>query len=135
MCVLDVQSEQTVTNPSCHFLAEKCRNDEQVHFIHNGPCGDDTRLTWAIERANLSANSRKKELCGYDICYDWERCSEERLHCTCLLPNQCTKGEEELYCIKFGSRNQRRTLTLCALGAMKCANVKAMVLHPGNCVS
>ncbi|KAL7989068.1 hypothetical protein Chor_007987 [Crotalus horridus] len=79
MCVLDVQSEQTVTNPSCHFLAEKCRNDEQVHFIHNGPCSDDTRLTWAIERANLSANSKKKELCGYDVCYDWERCSGRSL--------------------------------------------------------
>uniref|UniRef100_A0A8C5SKP9 Complement C6 n=1 Tax=Laticauda laticaudata TaxID=8630 RepID=A0A8C5SKP9_LATLA len=75
ICVLDVQSEQAVTNPSCHFLAEKCRNDEQVHFIHNGPCSDDTRLTWAIERANLSANARKKDLCGYDVCYDWERCS------------------------------------------------------------
>uniref|UniRef100_A0A670YT77 Complement component C6-like n=1 Tax=Pseudonaja textilis TaxID=8673 RepID=A0A670YT77_PSETE len=134
ICVLDVQSEQAVTNPSCHFLAEKCRNDEQVHFIHNGPCSDDTRLTWAIERANLSANARKKDLCGYDVCYDWERCSEERSHCTCLLPNQCPKGEEQVYCIQYGSRNQRRTSTLCVLGAMKCANVKTMLLHPGKCV-
>uniref|UniRef100_A0A670YVP6 Complement component C6-like n=1 Tax=Pseudonaja textilis TaxID=8673 RepID=A0A670YVP6_PSETE len=133
ICVLDVQSEQAVTNPSCHFLAEKCRNDEQVHFIHNGPCSDDTRLTWAIERANLSANARKKDLCGYDVCYDWERCSGIS-HCTCLLPNQCPKGEEQVYCIQYGSRNQRRTSTLCVLGAMKCANVKTMLLHPGKCV-
>uniref|UniRef100_A0A8C7DYR3 Complement component C6 n=1 Tax=Naja naja TaxID=35670 RepID=A0A8C7DYR3_NAJNA len=134
ICVLDVQSEQAVTNPSCHFLAEKCRNDEQVNFIHYGPCSDDTRLTWAIERANLSANARKKDPCGYDICYDWERCSEERLHCTCLLPNQCPKGEEQVYCIQYGSRNQRRTSTLCVLGAMKCANMKTTLLHPGKCV-
>ncbi|XP_070599503.1 complement component C6-like [Erythrolamprus reginae] len=134
ICVLDVQSEQTVTNPSCPFLAEKCRNDEQVHFIHNGPCNDDTRLTWAIERANLSANTRKKEPCGYDVCYDWERCSEERSHCACLLPNQCPKGEEQVYCIQYGSRNQRRTSTLCVLGAMKCANMKATLLHPGTCM-
>ncbi|XP_070794996.1 complement component C6-like [Pituophis catenifer annectens] len=133
ICVLDVQSEQTVTNPSCHFLAEKCMNDEQVHFIHNGPCNDDTKLTWAIERANLSANARKKEPCGYDVCYDWERCSEERLRCICLLPNQCPKGEEQVYCIQYGSRNQRRTSTLCVLGAMKCANMKATLLHPGKC--
>ncbi|ETE64493.1 Complement component C6, partial [Ophiophagus hannah] len=110
ICVLDVQSEQAVTNPSCHFLAEKCRNDEQVNFIHNGPCSDDTRLTWAIERANLSANARKKDPCGYD----------------------CPKGEEQVYCIQYGSRNQRRTSTLCVFGAMKCANMKATLLHPGK---
>ncbi|XP_013910560.1 PREDICTED: complement component C6-like [Thamnophis sirtalis] len=134
ICVLDVQSEQAVTNPSCRFLAEKCRNDEQVHFIHNGPCNDDTRLTWAIQRANLSANSRKKEPCGYDVCYDWERCSEERLQCTCLLPNQCPKGEEQVYCIQYGPRKQRRTSTLCVLGAMRCASARVTLLHPGKCV-
>ncbi|XP_063151780.1 complement component C6-like isoform X2 [Candoia aspera] len=135
ICVLDVQSEQAVTNSSCHYLAEKCRNDEQVHFIHNGPCHDDTRLTWAIERANLSANSRRKEPCRYDVCYDWERCPEEGLHCTCLLPNQCAKGEEQVYCIEYGSGNRRRTSTLCVFGALKCANMKATLLHPGKCLS
>ncbi|XP_053263801.1 complement component C6-like [Podarcis raffonei] len=134
ICVLDGASEQALTKPSCQYLAERCNGSEQFHFLHSGRCRHDTPLNWAIERASFSANSTKKEPCGYDVCYDWETCSETESRCTCLLPNQCPKDGGHLYCIQTRRGRPKRTYTLCALGAMKCTKMRVESFHPGNCV-
>ncbi|XP_061473094.1 complement component C6-like isoform X2 [Rhineura floridana] len=78
ICVLDAASNEALTKLGCHYLAERCKGSEQFHFLHSGPC-HNTSLSWAIERTRLSLNSTKKEPCRYDICYDWETCSEDSL--------------------------------------------------------
>ncbi|KAH0627910.1 hypothetical protein JD844_008477 [Phrynosoma platyrhinos] len=134
ICVLDTASKEAFTKSSCQYLATRCRGDEQFHFLYTGSCHNDVNLNWAIERAILSVNSTRKEFCSYDVCYDWETCSEKELRCTCLLPYQCPKDEGQLYCIQTGVRKRKRTATLCALGAMKCANMKTELLHAGECL-
>ncbi|XP_044302469.1 complement component C6-like [Varanus komodoensis] len=133
-CVLDAASKQALTKSSCHYLAERCSGEERFHFLYSGPCHNNTSLSWAIERANLSTTSTKKEPCGYDVCYDWESCSETESRCTCLLPYQCPKDEGQSYCIQMRSGRRKRTSTLCALGAMKCARMAVELLHPGKCL-
>ncbi|XP_034630056.1 complement component C6 [Trachemys scripta elegans] len=135
VCVLHAVSERPSTKPSCQYLAEKCLNEQPLHFLHSGPCHGDTNLNWAIERAKLSTSSSKKELCGYDTCYDWEMCSDSQSQCFCLVPYQCPKVESQLYCIQMESTSRKRTASLCALGAMKCAGMKIAVLHQGNCLN
>ncbi|XP_054842168.1 complement component C6-like [Eublepharis macularius] len=134
ICVLNVTSDQAFTKPGCQYLAEKCRGEDRLHFLHLGPCNDNADLNWAIARASLSANSTRKEPCGYDECYEWETCSEHRLECICLLPNQCPKDQGQFYCIQIGSGRRKRTSTLCTLGAMKCAKMRTEVLYPGKCL-
>lgn len=75
LCVLDSHAGSSFTSPACEFLAKKCLNNQQFHFLHYGSCQDGSQLAWAIERQILALNSTKKEPCGYDTCYDWETCS------------------------------------------------------------
>ncbi|XP_077203154.1 complement component C6 isoform X1 [Paroedura picta] len=134
ICVLNVTSAQALTKPGCQYLVEKCRGGNGLHFLHPGPCNDNTDLTWATERANLFLDSTRKQPCGYDECYDWETCSEHRSECTCLFPYQCPRDQGPFYCIQIGSGHRKRTSTLCALGAMKCARTRTEMLHPGTCL-
>ncbi|XP_044302781.1 complement component C6-like isoform X2 [Varanus komodoensis] len=132
VCVLDTASQQPLTKPSCQFLAEKCLGENSLHFLHAGPCSRDTDLAWALERVQITTGSIKREPCGYDTCYDWEKCSESRAQCFCLLPNQCPQGgEEHLFCIQV--RSKKKTVNLCMLGAMKCSNMNIAVVHEGRC--
>nr|XP_034956582.1 complement component C6-like isoform X2 [Zootoca vivipara] len=132
VCVLDAASEQTLTKPSCQYLAEKCLAEDLLHFLHAGPCLSDTDLWWAKERAKMSANSIKKEPCGYDTCYDWESCLETHNTCFCLIPSQCPPNEEHLFCLNV--RHRRMTANLCTLGAMKCSKMNFEVAHEGRCL-
>ncbi|XP_067320726.1 complement component C6 [Anolis sagrei] len=132
ICVLETASEQTLTKPSCQFLAEKCLGEHSFNFLHSGPCRSDVDLSWAIERVKISTDSIKRKPCGYDLCYDWEECSESRLECFCLLPNQCPRNnEEQLFCIQTKSRST--TVNLCMLATMKCSKRNFEVLHEGSC--
>uniref|UniRef100_A0ACB8EQQ2 Uncharacterized protein n=1 Tax=Sphaerodactylus townsendi TaxID=933632 RepID=A0ACB8EQQ2_9SAUR len=78
ICSLNVTSAEAFTKSGCQYLAEKCRGEDRLHFLYLRPCNNDTSLNWAIERASLSANSTRKEPCGYNECYDWETCSGRR---------------------------------------------------------
>ncbi|XP_066472031.1 complement component C6-like [Tiliqua scincoides] len=131
VCMMDTASEQALTKPSCQYLAEKCLGHDSFHFVHSGPCRSNTDLHWATERAKISPRSMKRETCGYDICYDWEKCSENT-ECFCLLPNQCQQDEGQRFCVQVGSR--KRTANLCMLGALKCSNRNTEVLHEGSCL-
>lgn len=85
---MDTDSEQALTKSSCQYLAEKCAGHHSFHFVHSGPCHSNTDLHWATQRAKISLQSVKREPCGYDICYDWEKCSG-------------TYGLETLQCLQY----------------------------------
>ncbi|GAB5567296.1 complement component C6 [Prionailurus iriomotensis] len=133
LCVFDTDTNHYFTSPACTFLAQKCLNNQQLHFLHIGSCQDGPQLEWGLERAKLSTNSTKKESCGYDTCYDWEKCSAATSECVCLLPPQCFKGGNQLYCIKMGSSMSEKTVNICDIGAIRCANRKVEILYPGRC--
>ncbi|XP_012662513.1 complement component C6 [Otolemur garnettii] len=75
LCVFDIDTNHYFTSSACKFLAEKCLNNQKLHFLHIGSCQEGPPLDWGLERTELSSNSTKKESCGYDTCYDWEKCS------------------------------------------------------------
>ncbi|XP_012383655.1 complement component C6 isoform X2 [Dasypus novemcinctus] len=135
LCVFDTDSNHYFTSSACEFLAEKCLKNQQLHFLHMGPCQDGQQLEWGLERTKLSVNSTKKESCGYDTCYDWEKCSDSTSKCVCLLPNQCFKGGRQIYCVKMGSSMNEKTVNICEVGAVKCANRKVEILHHGRCLA
>uniref|UniRef100_A0A7M4G1K4 Complement component C6-like n=1 Tax=Crocodylus porosus TaxID=8502 RepID=A0A7M4G1K4_CROPO len=132
ICLLNADTKQNFTEPSCEYLAERCRGEQRFHFLHLGPCDDSIDPKWATERVNLSTSSIKKDHCGYDTCYDWEMCTESR--CLCLMPYQCVRGENQPYCVRMGSARRKKTSNLCTLGAMLCAKMKIEILYPGKCV-
>uniref|UniRef100_A0A670YTC4 Complement C6 n=1 Tax=Pseudonaja textilis TaxID=8673 RepID=A0A670YTC4_PSETE len=131
VCVLDATSEQALTKASCPYLAEKCLDQHSFHFLHSGPCRSGTDVSWANERLRISTDSIKRESCGYDTCYDWERCSESHGKCVCLLPNQCPRGGQPISCIQI--RTRKITANLCMLGALKCSKTDIVILHEGSC--
>ncbi|KAG8518859.1 Complement component C6 [Galemys pyrenaicus] len=135
LCVFDTDTGHYYTSPACKFLAEKCSNNWQFHFLHTDSCQDGPQLEWGLERMKLSSNSTKKESCGYDTCYDWEKCSASTSKCVCLLPPQCSKGGENLYCVKMGSSVSKKTVNICEIGAVRCANRKVEILHAGRCLA
>lgn len=135
LCVFDTDSSHYFTLTACKFLAEKCLNNEQLHFLHIGSCQDGPQLEWGLERMRLSSNSTKKESCSYDTCYDWEKCSASTSKCACLLPPQCFKGGNQLYCVRMGSSMSEKTVNICEVGAVRCANRKVEVLYSGRCLA
>ncbi|XP_076973183.1 complement component C6 [Tamandua tetradactyla] len=135
LCVFDTDSNRYFTSSACEVLAEKCLKNQKIHFLHFGPCQDGLQLEWGLERTRLSTNSTKKESCGYDTCYDWEKCSASTSRCVCLLPYQCIKGGNQLYCVKMGSSMSEKTVNICEVGTVKCANRKIEILHPGKCLA
>nr|XP_002745070.4 complement component C6 isoform X1 [Callithrix jacchus] len=135
LCVFDTDSNDYFTSPACKFLAEKCLHNQQLHFLHIGSCQEGRQLEWGLERARFSFNSTKKESCGYDTCYDWETCSASASKCVCLLPPQCFKGGSQLYCVKVASSTSEKTLNICEVGAIRCADRKVEILHPGKCLA
>nr|XP_019604108.1 PREDICTED: complement component C6 [Rhinolophus sinicus]XP_019604109.1 PREDICTED: complement component C6 [Rhinolophus sinicus]XP_019604110.1 PREDICTED: complement component C6 [Rhinolophus sinicus]XP_019604112.1 PREDICTED: complement component C6 [Rhinolophus sinicus]XP_019604113.1 PREDICTED: complement component C6 [Rhinolophus sinicus]XP_019604114.1 PREDICTED: complement component C6 [Rhinolophus sinicus] len=135
LCVFDSDSSHYFTSPACKFWAKKCLNNQQFYFLHIGSCQDGPQLEWGLERTRLSSNSTKKESCGYDTCYDWEKCSASTSKCVCLLPSQCIKGGDQLYCVRMGSSMSKKTVNICEVGTVRCANRKVEILHPGRCLA
>uniref|UniRef100_A0A8C5K7J5 Complement component C6 n=1 Tax=Jaculus jaculus TaxID=51337 RepID=A0A8C5K7J5_JACJA len=133
LCVFDMGSSRYFTSSACKFLAKRCLNNESLHFVHIGSCQDGPQLVWGLERIKLALNSTKQESCGYDTCYDWEKCSASTSSCICLLPPQCPKSGHQLYCVKMGSTH-RKAVNMCVVGAVRCANWKMEILYPGNCL-
>ncbi|KAM4808347.1 complement component C6 [Rhinophrynus dorsalis] len=130
LCIFDANLDNSVTMSSCQYLAEKCLGIKQLHFVENGPC-TNVNLDWVRSRISLSAKSKKKEPCGYDFCYDWEKCSGSQ--CYCLLPYQCPEDNTQQYCLKIGTAGRQKTFNHCSLGAIKCSKVKSEFLHDGAC--
>ncbi|KAM6157356.1 complement component C6 [Erethizon dorsatum] len=135
LCVFDMDSNRYFTSSACMFLAKKCLNNQHLHFLHIGSCQEGLQLEWGLERTKLAFNSTKKESCGYDTCYDWEKCSASTSSCICLLPSQCVKGGNQLYCVKMGSSAREKIANICEVGAVRCAKRKVEILHTGRCLA
>lgn len=134
LCIFDVGSSRYSTSSACKFLAEKCLNSNQFHFVHAGSCQEGPQLEWGLERLKLALNSTQRVSCGHDTCYDWEKCSAHTSNCICLLPPQCPKDENQLYCVKMGSSTRGRTVNICTVGAVRCASRKVEILNAGRCL-
>ncbi|XP_043925731.1 complement component C6 [Protopterus annectens] len=74
LCVLDEVAEKSIIVSACQYFAEKCLGQKKLHFLSVGTCSN-IDLEWAIQRAKLSKTSTMSNVCGYDHCYDWEKCS------------------------------------------------------------
>ncbi|XP_071991648.1 complement component C6 isoform X2 [Engystomops pustulosus] len=129
LCAYDEKIDNLVTVSHCHFLGERCLGTEGLHFTSNDTCRD-VNVDWARERRSLSKTSTKREACGYDFCYDWERCIGSG--CFCLLPYQCPENNDKLFCIKTRT-GKPRTVNFCGLGAIKCSKLKAEIVNEGAC--
>lgn len=101
--MFDTDSSHYSTLPACQFLAEKCLKNQQLHFLHIGSCQDGPQLAWGLERTKLSSNSTKKEPCGYDTCYDWEKCSGMLYWCHIQLCTQLSSQLVYLICFDISS--------------------------------
>ncbi|OCU02571.1 complement C6, gene 1 L homeolog isoform X1 [Xenopus laevis] len=130
LCIFDTVTKDSVSMSRCKFLAENCLSTDQMHFLERGPCHNN-KLDWYRTRMSLASNSTKKERCGDDFCYDWEECSGSE--CSCILPRQCPTNSDQMFCAKVGSTRMRRSISLCSLASIKCANMKVEVLHNGAC--
>ncbi|GAB1299214.1 Complement component C6 [Apodemus speciosus] len=62
-----------------------------------------------------------------------EDCRAQTSNCVCLLPPQCSKDENQLYCVKVGSSMRGKTVNICTVGAVRCANRRVEILNPGRC--
>ncbi|XP_002940164.2 complement component C6 isoform X1 [Xenopus tropicalis] len=131
-CIFDTVAKEAVSMSRCKFLAENCLSTGRMHFLEKGPCHNN-KLDWYRTRVSLALNSTKKEPCGDDICYDWEECSG--FECLCILPRQCPADSPQMFCAKFGRSKSQRSISLCALAAIKCTDIKVEVLHSGECDS
>ncbi|KAG8456678.1 hypothetical protein GDO86_002457 [Hymenochirus boettgeri] len=130
LCIFDTNTEDVATMARCKFLAVNCQSKNRLHYLDSGPCSSDS-LNWFRTRMTLSAKSSKKEPCGYDFCYDWEKCSGSE--CACLLPPRCPANSEPLFCALVGTAGTNRTVSVCSLGAIECARHKAEIVHNGAC--
>ncbi|KAM8961316.1 complement component C6 [Pelodytes ibericus] len=130
LCIFDAHNDKEVNLPRCQYLAEKCLGTKELHFVDSGPC-KDINLDWVRARISLAANSVKKEPCGYDFCYDWERCLGTE--CSCITPSQCPQNDVQQYCIKAGISGIRKTASHCFLAAIKCRNIKHEILSNSAC--
>uniref|UniRef100_A0A8C5LVR6 Complement C6 n=1 Tax=Leptobrachium leishanense TaxID=445787 RepID=A0A8C5LVR6_9ANUR len=130
MCTYDESADHDVTMSSCQYLAERCLGTTTLHFLNNGPC-NDVNLNWVRNRLALSENSVKREPCGFDFCFDWEKCSDTE--CSCINPTQCPENNAQQYCIIPGSSGRRRTVNHCALASLKCRHMKIEVLYNTAC--
>lgn len=73
----------------------------------------------------------KLKYCGESYCLPLISASISK--CVCLLPPQCFKGGSQLYCVKMGSSTSEKTVSICEVGAIRCANRKVEILYPGRC--
>ncbi|CAH2296429.1 complement component C6-like [Pelobates cultripes] len=132
LCIYDENADSGVTMSLCQYLAEKCLGTKQLVFLNNGPCRN-VNLNWVRDRLTMSVSSVKKEPCGHDFCYDWERCAGSE--CSCINPSQCPENDAQLYCVTVGTSGKQRTVNHCALATIKCRNMKMEILYNGECTS
>lgn len=117
MCVFDVAAQKLVGTSRCAYLADRC-DGRHLELVKMGECRESD-LPWAVERAQLLAQSPRQPCESLDSCGPWEQCGESI--CRCLLPNQCPEAGDNNHCIMVGS--QPKMVNLCFLGALKCRNV------------
>ncbi|XP_068430290.1 complement component C6 [Clinocottus analis] len=135
LCVLNLDVGVTVEMSLCSFHAGHCHGDP-LFFVNEGACdaADLAKVEWAKFRSNMSSKSSVREPCELDTCYEWETCSAFR-KCECKVAWDCPNAQEHMFCVKLTRTQRNRSLALCAMAALKCANYQFEILNEGVCES
>ncbi|KAM9841146.1 complement component C6 [Aulostomus maculatus] len=135
LCILNVDINITVSMSLCSFHAGRCHGDP-LFFISKGSCEavDSDSLEWAKFRAKMASRSSVHEPCELDTCYEWERCSAST-KCECKAARDCPRSEEHRFCIELTRTQRTRSMDLCSLAALRCANYQFEIVSEGVCKS
>ncbi|XP_061657872.1 complement component C6 isoform X1 [Syngnathoides biaculeatus] len=135
LCVLNIDINVTVPMSLCAFYAGRCHGDP-LFFVSEGACDtvDSNKLEWTRFRARFSSKSSVQKSCDLDTCYEWESCSTSK-KCDCLAARDCPRGEDHKFCLMLTNIQRTRSVDLCSMAALKCANYQFEILNEGVCES
>ncbi|XP_051907114.1 complement component C6 [Hippocampus zosterae] len=135
LCILNTDINVTVPMSLCSFNAGRCHGDP-LFFVSEGACDtvDPDKLEWARFRAKFASKSSLKESCDLDTCYEWERCSTSQ-KCECIAARECPQVEKHKFCLMLTRIQRTRSVDLCSMAALKCANYQFEILNEGVCES
>ncbi|XP_071769942.2 complement component C6 [Centroberyx gerrardi] len=135
LCILNVDLGVAVSMSLCSFHAGRCHGDP-LFFINEGLCdeGDTAKLEWAKFRAEMASKSAAQVPCELDTCYEWETCSAFK-KCECKAARDCPRDDERMFCLKLIKTQRTRSMNLCSMAALKCANYDFEILNEGLCES
>lgn len=135
LCVLNVNLDVAVSMSLCSFHAGRCHGDP-LFYISEGVCDsvEPAKVEWAKFRAKMSPRSSLHVPCDLDTCYEWETCTASK-NCQCKAPHQCARTSDQMFCVSLKANKMLRSLSLCALAAVKCIGHEFEVLNEGVCES
>ncbi|XP_077442246.1 complement component C6 isoform X2 [Vanacampus margaritifer] len=135
LCILNIDLNVTVSMSLCSFHAGCCHGDP-LFFVSKGACDtvDADKLEWARFRAKFASKSFVKESCDLDTCYEWEKCSKSK-KCECIAARDCPKVETHKLCLMLTRIQKTRSVDLCSMASLKCANYQFEILNEGVCES
>uniref|UniRef100_A0A672JR31 Complement component 6 n=1 Tax=Salarias fasciatus TaxID=181472 RepID=A0A672JR31_SALFA len=133
LCVLNMNLGVTVPMSICSFHAGRCHGDP-LFFVSEGSCEqvDAAKLEWAKFRAKMSSRSAVQEPCDLDTCYEWETCSAAK-KCECRTARECPAAQTHMFCVKLTRVQGTRSLSLCSIASLKCANYQFEIMSEGVC--
>uniref|UniRef100_A0A3Q3WFD4 Uncharacterized protein n=1 Tax=Mola mola TaxID=94237 RepID=A0A3Q3WFD4_MOLML len=133
LCILNTNIGVAVSMSLCSFHAGFCHNDP-LFFISEGTCDavESSKLDWAKFRVQMSSKSSVHEPCDLDTCYEWETSAKK---CECKAARNCPRHNEHMFCVKLTRTQRTRSLDLCSMAALKCANYEFEILSEGICQS
>ncbi|XP_038136581.1 complement component C6 isoform X1 [Cyprinodon tularosa] len=135
VCILNVNLDVAVSMSPCSFLAGRCHGDP-LFYITDGVCDsvDPSKLEWAKFRAKMSLRSSLHVPCDLDTCFDWETCSATK-KCQCKAARDCPRTSDHMFCVKLKSTMLVRSMSLCAMAAIRCIGHEFEILNEGVCES
>lgn len=133
LCALNTQVDAPVHISLCTFTTGRCHGDP-LFYIRDGNCDslDQDKLDWTRFRAKMAAKSSVHQSCDLDTCYDWEKCSASK-RCECVSLRDCPKALVPVFCVSVAVIHMTRALSLCAIGAMRCAGHQLEIIGEGEC--
>uniref|UniRef100_A0A674NEW6 Complement component 6, duplicate 1 n=2 Tax=Takifugu rubripes TaxID=31033 RepID=A0A674NEW6_TAKRU len=135
LCILNTDVGVAVSVSLCTFHVGRCHGDP-LFFISEGVCDPAVsgKLEWIKFRAQMSSKSPVRQMCGLDTCYQWETCVASK-KCECKSARNCERDEQQMFCIKLTRSPRARSMDLCSMAALKCANYDFEILSEGVCES
>lgn len=135
LCILNVDVGVIISMSLCSFHAGRCHGDP-LFFVSDGACdaADSAKLEWAKFRAKMSTNSSVQEPCGLDTCNEWETCIGSK-KCECRAARDCPRVEVHMFCVKLTRSQRTRSMDLCTMASLKCANYQFEIVNEGVCES
>ncbi|XP_074546866.1 complement component C6 [Halichoeres trimaculatus] len=135
ICVLNVNIDVTVPMSLCSFHAGRCHGDP-LFYVSDGSCDEveAAKVEWVKFRAKMSTKSSVHQPCDLDTCYEWETCSASK-KCECKAARDCPRNEEHMFCVKLTRTQRTRSMDVCMMAALKCANYDFEIVNEGQCES